>query len=91
METLKFLLFSLVSLGWRGAKARGEDPGQEDPDIASVLSERARESSSHRKISSEQKNYLLEEFFKALPQRQTTSYTPTHISHPCITPRLFLF
>lgn len=43
VERIKFVLFYLVSLGWRGAKARGEAPGLEDPDIASLLSDKESE------------------------------------------------
>lgn len=44
---MKSVLFSLVSLGWRGAKARGEAPELEDPDIASLLSEKEPNNPAH--------------------------------------------
>lgn len=34
-------------MGWRGAKARGEAPGLEDPDIPSLFSEKETENPAH--------------------------------------------
>lgn len=47
MERIKFVLSSLVSLGWTGAKAQDEAPGLEDLDIASLLSEKEPNNPAH--------------------------------------------